>query len=132
MGTIHEGTTASNADYVALFIGDLLVLAAMITLIVFAMVYAYIVAWEQAEFGRYLMQAAIAMILVLTLPTNYEVFEATYPLYGWFRVAVFCFLIYVGIRYIRLVIRIQRAARGRRVDSGTGASTEDASPTGRL
>lgn len=121
----------SRTDYTALLLGDLLVLGAMAAFILFALVYSYLVAWETAPFGRYLMQSAIALILVLSLPSNFVILEATYPLYGWFRVGVLMFLLYVAVRYVRLLLRLQKAGRvSSPVSSGGEASPVDVTNSG--
>lgn len=119
----------SPTEHTVLAVGDVLLLVALAAFIVFALVYTYLTAWEEASLGRHLMQSTLALILLLSLPSGFEVFDAEYPGFEWARIAIFAFLVSIAVRRTKMLLAAQRAAKIKKREADRLAADRTGDPT---
>lgn len=121
--------STSPVEHFALAAGDVLLLAALVAFLVFAFTYTYLTAWEEASLGRHLMQSTLALILLLSLPSGFEVFDAEYPGFEFARIAIFTFLVVIAVRRTKMLLAAQRAARIKKQETDRAAADPIEDPT---
>jgi len=114
--------STSPIEHTALALGDVLLLAALASFIVFALTYTWITAWEDNPLGRHLMQSTLALVLLLSLPSGFEVFDAEFPGWQYARIAILLFLATIALRRTKMLLAAQRAARIKKREADRAAA----------